>query len=118
MARSIRSTVRFFGHVFRDLLGSFRNRWRRFQDRLDGAGNSLVVGVDVFPFTERMTGVGWYEWNLLEALDRRDDGIDYNLYAHTFLAPADPPAPELPGRRKLRMRAHQLPADLAMPVGP
>ena len=38
-----------------------------------------------------MTGVGWYEWNLLAALDRREDGITYNLYARTFLAPDDPP---------------------------
>jgi glycosyltransferase involved in cell wall biosynthesis len=118
MARSIRSTARFFGHVLRDVAGSLRNRWRRFQDRLSGTNDQLVIGVDVFPFTERMTGVGWYEWNLLEALARREDGLTYNLYAHTFLAPADPPAPELPDGRHLRMRAHQLPADLALPIGP
>ena len=118
MARSIRSTVRFVGHVLRDLAGTTRNRWRRFQGRLAGTSPHIVVGVDVFPFTERMTGVGWYEWNLLEALDRRDDGITFNLYAHTFLAPADPPAPELPGRGHLRMRVHQFPPDLALPTGP
>ncbi len=118
MGRSIRSTVRFFGHVLRDLVGTFRSRWKRFQCRLAGGPSDFVVGVDVFPFTERKTGVGWYEWSLLEALDRRNDGVTYNLYAHTFLAPPDPPAPALPGHRRLRMRAHHLPPDLALPIGP
>ena len=117
MARSIRSTARFFGHVLRDLAGTFRSRWNRFQLRLTGGPDDIFVGVDAFPFTERKTGVGWYEWNLLMALDHQANGIAYNLYAHTFLAPADPPAPDLPGRRCLRMRAHHLPADLALPIG-
>ncbi len=55
------------------------------------ATDEILVGVDVFPFAEKMTGVGWYEWNLLAALDRRDDGLRYNLYAHTFLAPGEQP---------------------------
>ncbi len=118
MGRSIRSTVRFFGHVLRDLAGTFRSRWNRFQLRLTGASDGIVVGVDVFPFTEHKTGVGWYEWHLLESLDHRNDGISYNLYGHTFLAPADPPAPELPGRRRLKMRTHHLPPDLGLPIGP
>ena len=118
MARSLRSTVRFFGHVLRDLAGTFRTRWQRFHRRLSEGPGELVVGVDVFPFTERKTGVGWYEWNLLEALDRRDDGLVFNLYAHTFLAPQEPQAPDTPGRRKQRLRAHHLPADLALPVAP
>jgi len=118
MARSIRSTLRFFGHIMRDLAGSFRTRWQRFQLRTAGVAADIVVGVDIFPFTEHKTGVGWYEWNLLEALDRRGDGLTFNLYAHTFLAPSDPPAPDLPGRRHLRMRAHHLPADLLLPIGP
>ena len=118
MSRSLRSTLRFFGHVARDLAGTFRTRWQRFHRRLAEGGGELVVGVDVFPFTERLTGVGWYEWNLLEALDRRDDSLVFNLYAHTFLAPGDPPAPATPGRRNLRLRAHHLPPDLLLPVGP
>jgi glycosyltransferase involved in cell wall biosynthesis len=118
MARSLRSTLRFFGHVARDLAGTFRTRWQRFHRRLAEGSGELVVGVDVFPFTEAKTGVGWYEWNLLEALDRRDDGIVFNLYAHTFLAPEEPQAPDAPGRRSQRLRAHHLPADLALPVGP
>jgi alpha-1,3-rhamnosyl/mannosyltransferase len=94
MARSLRSTLRFFGHVARDLAGTFRTRWQRFHRRLAEGSGELVVGVDVFPFTEAKTGVGWYEWSLLEALDRRDDGLVFNLDAHTFLAPQDPQAPD------------------------
>ncbi len=77
-----------------------------------------VVGVDVFPFFERMTGVGWYEWNLLAAMDRRDDGLRYNLYAHTFLAPSDPAAPPMPGFRHMNLRIHHLPAGLLLPIRP
>lgn len=118
MARSITSTARFFGHVLRDLGGTFRSRWVRFQRRLAGASNEVVVGVDIFPLTEKMTGVGWYEWNVLKALDLGDDGLTLNLYADTFLAPADPPAPRIPGARHLRLRAHQLPHDLVVPTRP
>jgi glycosyltransferase involved in cell wall biosynthesis len=117
-ARSIVSTLRFFGHLLRDLAGSFRNRWSRFHRRLAGEELPTVVAVDVFPFTERKTGVGWYEWNLLGALDRVDEPLVFNLYAHTFLAPEDGPAPELPGSTKLRLRAHHLPADLLLPIRP
>lgn len=117
MARSLKSTTRFFWHVLRDLGGTFRSRWIRFQRRLDGGSDEVVVGVDIFPFTENMTGVGWYEWNLLKALDLGNDGVTFNLYADTFLAPADPPAPRLPGAQHLRLRAHQMPPDLLVPTG-
>jgi glycosyltransferase involved in cell wall biosynthesis len=108
------ATVRFFGHLARDLVGTARERWRRFRRRVvDGAGEA-TVGVDIYPFCETKTGVGWYEWNLLEALDRRDDGLWFNLYAHTFLAASEPPAPDVPGSRRLRLRVHQLPAGFAL----
>jgi alpha-1,3-rhamnosyl/mannosyltransferase len=116
MARSLLSTVRFFGHVLRDLIGSFRGRWSRFQRRLAGDDEEVVVAVDAFPFAETMTGVGWYEWSLLEALDAGDFGLSFNLYAHTFLSPSDPAAPGVPGRR-IRLRTHQMPPDLLVPTG-
>jgi alpha-1,3-rhamnosyl/mannosyltransferase len=118
MARSLRSTVRFFGHVLRDLVGTFRFRWTRFQRRIAGGGTEVVVAVDVFPFTEAMTGVGWYEWNLLQALDAGDDDLTFNLYADTFLPPSAPAAPGVPGRRRLRLRSHQMPPDLLVPTRP
>ena len=114
MAR-IRATVVFFVHLVRDLLGTLRARVRRTFDWIVFGGDQVVVGVDVFPFAEKMTGVGWYEWNLLTALDRRDDGIRYNLYAHTFLAPGEQPPP-VPGSRKMRLRVHQLPEGFLLPV--
>jgi len=111
------STVSFFGHIARDLAGTIAARWRRFQSRMAGSRGCAAVGVDVFPFFEQMTGVGWYEWNLLAALDRRDDGLEFNLYAHTFLAPEEPAARAMPGSRKMRLRVHHLPSDLLLPVG-
>lgn len=113
----LRSTARFLGHVGRDLLGTFRSRVRRTYDWVVYGTDEVVVGVDVFPFAETMTGVGWYEWNLLACLDERDDGIRYNLYAHTFLAPGEQ-APPVPGSRKMRLRAHEVPAGFLLPLRP
>ena len=115
MAR-IRSTASFIGHVGRDLVGTLRARLRRTYDWIVYGADELVVGVDVFPFAETMTGVGWYEWNLLAALDRRDERIRYNLYAHTFLAPGEQPPP-VPGRRRMRLRTHQMPEGFLFPIG-
>lgn len=115
MTRDWSATLRFFGHLARDVVGTARERWRSFQRRVVQGAEEATVGVDVFPFCETKTGVGWYEWNLLEALDRRDDGLRFNLYAHTFLAADEPPAPDVPGSRRLRMRVHQLPARFALP---
>jgi glycosyltransferase involved in cell wall biosynthesis len=118
MGRSIIATWHFFSHLLRDLAGTLYLRWRRFRQRVVEGRDLLVVGVDIYPFLERMTGVGWYEWNLLKALDARDDDIFYNLYAHTFLAPDATPVESLPGQRSMRMRVHQIPAGFLLPVGP
>jgi glycosyltransferase involved in cell wall biosynthesis len=112
----IRSTLGFLGHVGRDLAGTLRARIRRTYDWIVYGSDEVVVGVDIFPFAERMTGVGWYEWNLLTCLDGRDDGLRYNLYAHTFLAPGEQPPP-VPGSRKMRLRIHQVPDGFLLPVG-
>lgn len=77
--------------------------------------DDVHVGVDVFPFAETLTGVGWYEWNLLSALDEREDGLRFNLYAHTFLAPGEQPPP-VPGHRRMRLRTHQIPDGFLLPV--
>lgn len=111
-------TVGFFAHLARDLAGTLRRRWSRFHRRLAGEDDTVAVAVDIYPFYELKTGVGWYEWHLLGALDARDDGLELNLYGHTFLAPdeAAPPAP--PGGRRLRLRTHHLPAGFLLPVAP
>ncbi len=118
MGGSLYATLLFFAHLLRDLAGTLRERWRRFAARAVEGRPSAAVGVDIFPFFDKMTGVGWYEWNLLAALDRRDDDLFYNLYAHTFLAPDEPAPPRMPGSRTMRMRLHHLPAGFLLPVRP
>ncbi len=118
MLRRVSVTLKFFANLTRDVAGTFRERWRRFHRRVVLGEDIGAVAVDVFPFFERMTGVGWYEWNLLEALDRRDDGLSYNLYARTFLAPDDPEPPPMPGNRRMRYRVHQIPSGFLLPVQP
>jgi len=112
------ATLAFLLHLARDIAGTFAARWRRFQRRVALGEDVAAVGVDVFPFFERMTGVGWYEWNLLAALDRRDDGLTFNLYAHTFLAPDEPAPRAMPGSHHMRLRLHQLPDGLLLPIRP
>ncbi|MEE4272321.1 MAG: glycosyltransferase family 1 protein [Thermoanaerobaculales bacterium] len=113
----LRSTAGFLGHLGRDLLGTLRARMRRTYDWVVYGNDEVVVAVDIFPFAEAMTGVGWYEWNLLASLDERNDGIRYNLYAHTFLAPGEQPPP-VPGARKMRLRVHQVPEGFLLPLRP
>lgn len=114
----VRITVNFFSHLLRDVFGTLVGRWRRFHQRVVGGEPVAAVGVDVFPFFEKMTGVGWYEWNLLAALDRRNDGLQYNLYAHTFLAPDEPEPAQMPGSRNMRLRVHHLPEGFLLPIRP
>jgi glycosyltransferase involved in cell wall biosynthesis len=118
MIRRLTATIGFFTDIARDLAGTLRSRWRHFHSRVVHNGEEAVVGVDVYPFFEQMTGVGWYEWNLLAALDRHDDGLTYNLYARTFLAPHEAPPPKMPGNRKMRLRVHQIPPGFLLPVRP
>ncbi len=110
------STIRFFAHLVRDIAGTFAARWRRFYRRTVLGEDVAAVAVDIFPFFEKMTGVGWYEWNLLEAMDRVGGGLEYNLYGHTFLAPDEPAPPPMPGTGRMRMRVHQIPASFWLPV--
>ncbi len=112
----LRRTAAFLGHVTRDVLGTLRARVRRTYDWIVYGDDPIVVGVDVFPFAEKMTGVGWYEWNLLGALDRMETNLRFNLYAHTFLAPGERPPP-VPGERRMRLRVHQIPDGFLLPIG-
>jgi glycosyltransferase involved in cell wall biosynthesis len=118
MIRRITATIGFFSDIVRDTAGTLRARWRRFHSRVVHNREEAAIGVDVYPFFEQMTGVGWYEWNLLAALDRRDDGLTYHLYARTFLAPDEPPPPKMPGTRNMRLRVHQIPPGFLLPIRP
>ncbi len=118
MIRRFITTIGFFFDIGRDFAGTLRTRYRLFHRRVVEGDDVATVGVDIYPFFENMTGVGWYEWNLLSALDRRDDGLSFNLYGRTFLAPSDPPAPEMPGTRHMRLRVHQIPSGFLLPVRP
>ncbi len=118
VVRRVRVTVGFFVHLVRDLAGTLAARWRRWYRRAVLGEAVASVAVDVFPFFERMTGVGWYAWNLLRELDRREDGLEYQLYGHTFLAPEEPSPPPMPGGSRMRLRLHHLPAGFLLPVRP
>ncbi len=119
MGHRLAITVRFFGHLLRDVLGTLRARLLRWHRRVVEGEDRLVVGVDIFPFFERMTGVGWYEWNLLAHLPEVDPALEVNLYAHAFAAPDEPSPPPLPViNQRVRFRFHHLPAGYLLPVGP
>lgn len=53
------------------ILGALARRVRRAL--APGAARPLRVGVDIRPFYENLTGVGWYLWHILDELGRRDD---------------------------------------------
>jgi glycosyltransferase involved in cell wall biosynthesis len=118
MKRRVRVTALFFGHLFRDLVGTFLARLRRSYRRVVLGEESLAVGVDIFPFFERMTGVGWYEWNLLARLPEVDPNVELRFYAHTFGAPDEPPPPLLPTSVRSRFRFHHMPQGFLLPVRP
>ena len=118
MLGRLRVTLRFFFHLFRDVLGTLRSwvarKWRRHV-----LGEEvLAVGVDIFPFFEKMTGVGWYEWNLLARLPEVDPAIELHFYAHTFAAPDEPSPPALPTTLRARFRYHHIPPGFLLPIGP
>lgn len=118
MARRLRVTATFFLHLLRDLLGTVAARLRRSYRRAVLGEELLAVGVDIFPFFEQMTGVGWYEWNLLALLPEVDPGIEMRFYAHTFAAPDEPPPPQLPTGLRTRFRFHHIPEGFLLPVRP
>jgi glycosyltransferase involved in cell wall biosynthesis len=116
MMRRLSATLRFFADLARDLAGTLRGRWQRFQRRVVQGESIASIGVDIYPLLEQMTGVGWYEWSLLEALDARDDGLTFNLYADTFPGPADPVPSAPPFGQRMRLRVHPIPSEILLPI--
>ncbi|HNX49836.1 MAG TPA: glycosyltransferase family 1 protein [Thermoanaerobaculaceae bacterium] len=118
MAHRLRVTALFFSHLLRDLAGTFWARLRRWHSRVVEGHAPVAIGVDIFPFFERMTGVGWYEWNVLANLPAADPDLELRLYAHTFAAPDEPSPPAMPCGERTRFRYHHIPHGFLLPIGP
>jgi len=118
MGSRLRVTAGFFIHLLRDMCGTFRARLARWYARSVRGELGLTVGVDIFPFFERMTGVGWYEWNVLSNLPAADPQLELRLYAHSFAAPDEPSPPALPAGERTRFRYHHIPHGFLLPVRP
>jgi glycosyltransferase involved in cell wall biosynthesis len=118
MVRRVAITVLFFLHLLRDIVGTLAARLRRRYRQAVLGEERLAVGVDVFPFFERMSGVGWYEWNLLARLPLVDPAIELRFYAQTFAAPDEPSPPPFPTTVRARFRYHHMPQGFLLPVRP
>ena len=70
---------RIIGIVARTLWRVARSRLGRALGALRGEPRRLRVGVDVRPFYEPLTGVGWYLYSLVVELSRRGD-VDLVLF--------------------------------------
>ena len=62
----VRSILQVLGHAFAARL---RRAWRAAAPRQ----RTLRVGVDIRPFYEPLTGIGWYLYHLLHEIAKRDD---------------------------------------------
>ena len=74
----------------------------------------LTVAVDISPFWEPLTGIGWYLYRLLQNLADRDD-LRLRLYGPAFIDKGDVPAPvvELPTGRAIELVSYRVPEDLS-----
>jgi hypothetical protein len=75
----------------------------------------LTVAVDVGPFWEPLTGIGWYLYRLLEGLASRED-LCLRLYGPTLVDTPDLPRPvvELPSGPALQWVSYRVPEDLSL----
>lgn len=71
MLQEIRPALDTLGVILRTLAGVARQRLQRMVS-LRGP-RPLRVGIDIRPFYEPLTGVGWYLYELICELSRRDD---------------------------------------------
>jgi glycosyltransferase involved in cell wall biosynthesis len=70
---SLLPTLGIVAHTLRhELLARLRRAWRSAARHGDGQ-RPLRIGVDIRPFYEPLTGVGWYLHYLLHELAKRDD---------------------------------------------
>jgi alpha-1,3-rhamnosyl/mannosyltransferase len=78
----------------------------------------LTVAVDVSPYWEPLTGVGWYLDRVLRSLADRDD-LRLRLYGEDVIAAPGVPAPAspLPAGRSIEVVRYEVPEDTALPPG-
>src|SRR5581483_5840480 len=87
---------RMLGSIVRTLSRALAGRVRRSIRRAVRSGVPLRIGVDIRPFYEPLTGIGWYLYHLLHEIAKRD-GVELYLFGDarvTDLGPvlhADPP---------------------------
>lgn len=76
----------------------------------------LKVAVDIAPFWEPLTGIGWYLYRLLEHLAERDD-LTLRLYGPAFVDKGDqrPPVVPLPRGKAIELVHYQVPKDFSFP---
>ncbi|MDQ6801705.1 MAG: glycosyltransferase family 4 protein [Acidobacteriota bacterium] len=61
------------GSIVHTLSHAFADRVRRVFRRATRSDSRLRVGVDIRPFYEPLTGIGWYLYHLLHEIAKRDD---------------------------------------------
>lgn len=75
----------------------------------------LKIAVDISPFWEPLTGIGWYLYRLLENLAEREDLV-LRLYGPTFIDKGDQGAPvlPLPRGRAIELVSYEIPKDFSI----
>lgn len=75
----------------------------------------LTVGVDISPFWEPLTGIGWYLYRLLQALSDRDD-VRLRLYGPGLVDKGDTPPPvvPIPEGRAIERVSYRIPEDFSI----
>ncbi|MEM7048820.1 MAG: glycosyltransferase family 1 protein [Acidobacteriota bacterium] len=76
----------------------------------------LTVGVDIAAFWEPLTGIGWYLYEVLQALASRDD-LRLRLYGAALPRGPEVPPPEveIPTGPALEWVTYEVPDDLLLP---
>lgn len=76
----------------------------------------LKVAVDIGPFWEPLTGIGWYLYRLLEHLAERDDLV-LRLYGPSLIDKGDQrdPVVRLPAGKAIEVVRYEVPHDFSIP---
>jgi alpha-1,3-rhamnosyl/mannosyltransferase len=94
-------------------------RWRRALAARQAARRAdprLKVAVDIAPFWEPLTGIGWYLYRLLEQLAERED-LALRLYGPSFIDKGDQrePVVPLPRGKAIEVVRYRVPEDFSIP---